>query len=119
MLVRYSAAATRCAMDLETGNGEILQRWQAERSVLDAEITVGHVWMQFTGRVTYLCATELVLSHEDGELSISLFCAGVKRIEPREGSQAEYWKKYRQVLQVSTDGNAVCTISERLPEAAE
>src|SRR5580765_2615705 len=100
-------------MDVETGNSDILQRWQAERSVLDVEITVGHVWMRFTGRVTYLSTTELVLSHESGELSISLFCAGSKRIEPREGSQAEYWKKYRRVLQVTTDGGAVCMISER------
>ena len=106
-------------MNAEAGKGEILQRWQAERSVLDVEITVGHVWMRFTGRITYLCTTELVLSHEDGELSISLFCAGAKRIEPREGSQAEYWKKYAQVLQVLTDGGAVCTISERRPEAAK
>jgi len=106
-------------MDIETGNGEILQRWQAERSVLDVEITVGHVWMCLTGRVTHLSTIELVIAHPEGELSISLFCAGTKRIEPKEGSSAEYWKKYRQVLQVTTDGGAVCTISERRPEAAE
>jgi hypothetical protein len=106
-------------MDVEAGNGEILQRWQAERSVLDVEITVGHVWMRFTGRVTYLSTIELVLAHAEGELSISLFCAGTKLIEPREGSEAEYWKKYRQVLQVTTDGGAVCMISELRPEAAE
>ena len=106
-------------MDVESGNGGLLQRWMTERSVLDVEITVGHVWMRFTGRITYLCTIELVLSHEEGELSISLFCADTKRIEPREGSQAEYWKKYRRVLQVSTDGGAVCTISERRAEGAE
>jgi hypothetical protein len=105
-------------MDIDTGQGELLQRWQAERSTLDVEITVGHVWMHFTGRVTYLCRTELVLSHADGELSISLFCAGAKRIEPRAGSTADYWTKYRQVLQITTDGGAICTVSERRPEAA-
>ena len=106
-------------MDVEGGNGEILQRWQAERSVLDVEITVGHVWMRFTGRVTFRSNIELVLSHPEGELSMSLFYAGTKRIEPREGSEADYWKKYRRVLQIATDGGAVCTISERRPEAAE
>jgi hypothetical protein len=100
-------------MDVESSDGEILQRWQAERSVLDVEITVGHVWMRLTGRVTYLRSTELVISHEDGELSISLFFADTKAIEPRQGSHEEYWKKYRQVLQVVTDAGAVCTICER------
>ena len=105
-------------MDVET-NGEILRRWHAERSVLDVEIIVGHVSMCFTGRLTYVSSIELVIAHPEGELSISLFCAGAKRIEPREGSAAEYWEKYRQVLQVKTDGGAICTISERRPEAAE
>jgi hypothetical protein len=115
---RYSAAATR-PMDVETDNGEILKRWHAERFVLDVEITVGHVSMCFTGRVTFLSTIELVIAHPEGELSISLFCAGTKRIGPKEGSAAEYWKKYRQVLQVTTDGGAVCTISERRAEAAQ
>lgn len=106
-------------MDLEAGNGQILKRWHAERCVLDVEITVGHVSMCFTGRVTYVSATELVVAHPEGELSVSLFCAGSKRIEPKEGSAAEHWKKYRQVLQVITDGGAVCTISERRPELGE
>jgi hypothetical protein len=105
-------------MDVDAGDGRILQRWQVERSVRDVEITVGHIWMRFTGHVAYLSGIELVLAHPEGELSVSLFCAGTKRIEPREGSAAEYWKKYRQVLQISTDGGAVCTISERRPEAA-
>lgn len=99
-------------MDVEAGNGEILRRWQAERSVLDVEITVGHVWMRFTGRVTSVSNIELVLSHPQGELSISLFFAGAKLIEPRDGSQADYWKTYRRALQISTDGGAVCTISD-------
>ncbi len=106
-------------MDLETGDGEILSCWESEGAVIDAEITVGHVWMEFSGRVTYLKGTELVLAHHDGELSISLFVAGVKRIEPREGSLAEHWKKYARVLQVTTDGGAVCTLSERRSGAAE
>jgi len=100
-------------VDFESDHGRLLEQWRADRSVLDVEITVGHVWMRFTGRVTYLCTTELVLAHEEGEISISLFCVGVKRIVPRAGSREEYWRKYRQVLQVLTDGGAVCMISER------
>src|SRR5688572_30244949 len=73
---RSDFGMARCAMDLETDNGEILQRWLAERSILDVEITVGHVSMRFTGHVKYLSATELLLSNDGGELSISLFCAG-------------------------------------------
>ena len=44
---------------------------------------------------------------------------GMGAITPLGNSITEYWKKYRRVLQVMTDGGAVCTISERRPEAAE
>jgi hypothetical protein len=100
-------------MDVEIGDGDILNGWHRDRPTLDVEITVGHVWMRFTGRVTYLATTELVLAHADGELSISLFCAGIRRIEPRDGSNADHWKTYRRVLQIATDGGAICTVSER------
>src|SRR4051794_19481303 len=77
-------------MDVETGDGDILNRWHLERSTLDVEITVGHVWMRFSGHVTYLATTELVRAHADGELSISLFFARTRHIEPRAGSNADY-----------------------------
>src|SRR5262245_15597943 len=95
---------------------DIFEEWKHAGTVIDVEITVGHVWMSFTGRVTYTCRTEVILSHEDGELSISLFCCPRHRvIEPRSDSEADFWKKYRRVVQVTTDGGAVCTLHERLP----
>jgi hypothetical protein len=101
-------------MRVSMASHPILEQWKLDDVVIDAEITVGHVWMAFTGRIAYLSSTELVLSHPDGELSISLFCGSGRAIEPAANSdKVEFWAKYRQVFQVTTDGGAICTLHER------
>jgi hypothetical protein len=96
-------------------NGEnLLDRWQKDRAVLDVEITVGHVWMTFSGVVKYFDGVELVLSHADGELSISLFCGNSKVVEPSaEQASNSHWQKYRRTVMVNTDGGATCVLHER------
>lgn len=101
-------------MDEQSREYQYLQRWQSNRSVLEIEITVGHVWMQFTGRITHLRATEMVMAHESGELSISLFCANANLIEPSGQVNHKSWKQFASVMQIETDGGANCTIQDRL-----
>jgi len=92
----------------------LLERWHRDRTVIDVEITVGHVWMTFSGTVKYFDGTELVLAHADGELSISLFCGGGKVIEPQaDQASNSHWCKYRRTVLVHTDGGAICALHER------
>lgn len=53
-------------MDIIHNGENLMERWFKDRSVIDVEITVGHVWMTFTGLVRYFNNVELVLSHAEG-----------------------------------------------------
>ena len=101
-------------MDIIYNGENLLDRWFKDRAVIDVEITVGQVWMTFTGAVKYFNNVELVLSHTEGELSISLLGRSGKVFEPSaEQVSHSHWQKYRRTVLVETEGGAICTLHER------
>jgi hypothetical protein len=101
-------------MEIIFDGESLLKKWQRERTPIEVEITVGHVWMTFAGTVAHHSGIELVLANPDGEFSISLFCGSFRVIQPPEDwPEQAPWDRYRRVLQITTDGGASCTLLER------
>ncbi len=107
-------------MDICSNQGEnILQRWFDRQCLIRAELISGNVSLSFTGTVARFNNIEVVLQREIDEMSVSLFAASCKVMEPRQGQEAEGpWKFYRLIVQIQTDGGAQCVLHE-LREGAE
>lgn len=92
---------------------DILGFWLREKIFVRAEIVGANVSLSFTGTVAKYSGTELVLSRQPDEMSISLFCGTYNVFEPSADQDISTgWAPYRRVVQITTDGGAQCTLFE-------
>lgn len=99
-------------MTIHDGQGRnLLQIWKSQQAVIRAEFSAGNISVWFTGNVSSYSITELVLSRGNDEVSISLFSATYRLIEP-DPIEIPDLAAYRRVVVVTTDANTTCTLYE-------
>ncbi|NQD36090.1 hypothetical protein HPT27_03575 [Permianibacter sp. IMCC34836] len=95
------------------GNEDLLARWKRNHTFLRVEVVGANVALSFTGVLERYSPTEIVVSRNSDELSISTFCGAYSINEgPIEPDPEGFWQTYRRVVQVTTDGGAQCHIYE-------
>jgi len=95
------------------GNGDLLAHWKRNHTFLRVEVVGANVALSFTGVLVRHSPTEIVVCRNSDELSISTFFGTCSVNEgPVDPDLQGFWKTYRRVVQVTTDGGAQCHIYE-------
>lgn len=90
----------------------LLQIWKSQRRKIRAEFSAGNISVWFTGYVESYSEIELVLARGSDQISISLFCASSRVIEPDGTTNGTNWRGISRVAVVTTDANTACTLYE-------
>ncbi|GAA4441620.1 hypothetical protein [Bremerella cremea] len=90
----------------------LAQVWKSQRRAIRAEFSAGNISVWFTGYVESYSETEIVLARDSDQVSISLFCANFRVIEPDGSSSGIQWQGFSRVVVITTDANTACTLCE-------
>ncbi len=90
----------------------LLQIWKSQRRKIRAEFCAGNISVWFTGNVESYSEVELVLSRGGDQMSISLFCATYRVVEPDGNANGMNWRGIARVAIVTTDADTSCTLYE-------
>jgi hypothetical protein len=108
----YRGIGARKMNILDRENRNLMQMWKSEKRKIRAEFVAGNISVWFTGYVESYSAIELVLARGANQISISLFCATYKLIEPDGNANGTNWRGISRVVVITTDANTACTLLE-------